>query len=399
MGIAVPTQFVSTNDLLPTRNALSTMFAAINPRTGALPESGPPLSQMGSDTYHMWTLIGTYNYFLFSGDIAWLEDVWANYTKAVGFLENKVNATTGLIDITGLRDWARLGGGGYNAEGNAIYYKARLLFTTFQPLRITSDNRPLARSSQPPHPSPPTSTQLHLPLAEQAGRVSEDLEGNWGEKGPVAPELPGTVSPFISGFELQAHFEAGNDARAMDLLRRTWGYMLYTNLSVQSTLLEGFTANGSLGYRSTDGYNNDPSYTSHAHGWSSGPTSALTFYVLGLRVTSPQGKTWSLSPHLGAGGEGGRESLSGAEGGFETPLGSFGVKWTLSESTSSSDADSGLVLTVQVSTPRTTSGVFKVPGGMGGTLEIGGVEIGGVAGGQEVKLVGGESVVVLRMNS
>ena len=34
----------------------------------------------------------------------------------------------------------------------------------------------------------------------------------------------------------------------MDLLHREWGYMLYTNLSVQSTLLEGFTANGSIGY-------------------------------------------------------------------------------------------------------------------------------------------------------
>ncbi|KAK7680793.1 hypothetical protein QCA50_016101 [Cerrena zonata] len=41
MGVAVPTQFVSTNDLLPTKNALSTMFAAIDPKTGALPESGP----------------------------------------------------------------------------------------------------------------------------------------------------------------------------------------------------------------------------------------------------------------------------------------------------------------------------------------------------------------------
>ena len=42
MGIAVPTQFVSTLDLLPTRNALSTQFSAINPKTGALPESGEP---------------------------------------------------------------------------------------------------------------------------------------------------------------------------------------------------------------------------------------------------------------------------------------------------------------------------------------------------------------------
>ena len=79
MGIAVPTAFVSTNDLIPVKNALSTMFAAINPSTGALPESGPPLSQLDSDTYHGWTLIGTYNYYLYSGDDVWLKEVWANY--------------------------------------------------------------------------------------------------------------------------------------------------------------------------------------------------------------------------------------------------------------------------------------------------------------------------------
>lgn len=36
---------------------------------------------------------------------------------------------------------------------------------------------------------------------EQANRVSEGLEKNWGDFGPVAPELPDTISPFISGFE------------------------------------------------------------------------------------------------------------------------------------------------------------------------------------------------------
>lgn len=128
MGVAVPTQFVSTNDLIPTRNALSTLFSEINPSTGALPESGPPLSQLGSDTYHAWTLIGTYNYFLFTGDTQWLQTIWSNYTKAVAFLEGKVD-DTGLMNVTGLRDWARLGGGGYNSEGNALLYRVRLLFT------------------------------------------------------------------------------------------------------------------------------------------------------------------------------------------------------------------------------------------------------------------------------
>lgn len=198
--------------------------------------------------------------------------------------------------------------------------------------------------------------------ASQASSVSDGLTKNWNELGAVAPELPDTISPFIGSLEvssrllllvakplnlfdtqLQAHFEAGQDARAMDLLRREWGYMLYTNLSVQSTLLEGFTANGSLGYRSYRGYNYDPAYTSHAHGWSSGPTSALTFYVLGLSVTSPKGKIWSFAPHL--------SGLSGAEGGFETPLGWYGAKWALSKGT----------FIVQLSVPAGTTGVVVLP--------------------------------------
>ena len=119
MGIAVPTQFVSTNDLLPTKNALSTMFAAINPVTGALPESGPPLSQLGSDTYHAWTLVVTYNYVLYSGDFDWLQDVWSNYTHAVEYLAEKVD-TSGLLNVTGLSDWGRVGQGGHNSEANAL---------------------------------------------------------------------------------------------------------------------------------------------------------------------------------------------------------------------------------------------------------------------------------------
>lgn len=96
-------------------------------------------------------------------------------------------------------------------------------------------------------------------------------------------------------------------------------------------------------YRSYDGYNYDASYTSHSHGWSSGPTSALTIYVLGLQVTSPMGQTWALEPHT--------SGLPAAEGGFETPLGWFGVKWT---STSKS-------FTMTVSTPSGTQGFVTVP--------------------------------------
>ena len=100
-------------------------------------------------------------------------------------------------------------------------------------------------------------------------------------------------------------------------------------------------------YRSYRGYNYDAAYTSHAHGWSSGPTSALTFYVLGLTVTAPMGETWAVRPHIGGG-------VPNAEGGFGTALGWFGVKWVLG-------TDS---LEVDVDTPTGTSGVFGLPSGL-----------------------------------
>ncbi|KAJ7595645.1 Six-hairpin glycosidase [Mycena floridula] len=402
MGIAVPTQFVSTFDLIPTRNALATMFAAINPNTGALPESGPPLSQTGSDTYHGWTLIGTYNYFLYSGDLAWLNSVWTNYTKAVAFLEAKVDPTTKLMDVTGLRDWARLGGGGFNAEGNAILYKvlttasslasylslselsttwsrnASSLKTAFNDA-FWVENAGMYRDNVTTTLFPQDANSFAVLFnlttsAAQNKRISEGLQQNWNDLGAVAPELPDTISPFIGGFELQAHFEAGNDEEAMDLLRREWGYMLSTDLSVQSTLLEGFTANGSIWYRSYRGYNYDPAYTSHAHGWSSGPTSALTFYVLGLTVTSPQGLSWNVAPHL--------SGLPEAEGGFSTALGWFGVQWSLTDEQFS----------ILIDTPTGTTGNVVLP--MTGNVTVNGNK---VAGGPAIPLLGGKSNVVVML--
>lgn len=36
----------------------------------------------------------------------------------------------------------------------------------------------------------------------QANSISRGLEQNWNDLGPVAPELPGTISPFISSLEV-----------------------------------------------------------------------------------------------------------------------------------------------------------------------------------------------------
>lgn len=131
MGVSGSTLFVSTNDLLPFKNALATMFSLQDPVTGILPMAGPPLSIVGSDTYHAWNLIGTYNYYLYSADEDFLRNVWTNYTKAVAYMESKVDST-GLMNITSLGDWGRLAGDGYSAPGQVYLYRVNVYAQTYR---------------------------------------------------------------------------------------------------------------------------------------------------------------------------------------------------------------------------------------------------------------------------
>ncbi len=177
----------------------------------------------------------------------------------------------------------------------------------------------------------------------KAESISSNLLKNWTPIGAVTPELPGNISPFISSFEIQAHFTIGQTDRALDLIRRSWGWYINNPLGSESTVIEGYLQNGTFGYRSNRGYDYDASYTSHAHGWSSGPTSALTTYVVGLSVTSPAGGTWKMAPQFG--------DLSSAEGGFTTSLGTFQAGWELSHN--------GYTLTYNV--PKGTTGEVILP--------------------------------------
>lgn len=185
---------------------------------------------------------------------------------------------------------------------------------------------------------------FNLTTTSQTNSISSRLTERWGPFGAEAPELPLTVSPFIGGFELEAHFRE-NATRALDFVRLEWGYAVTTNLSVQSSLLEGWTTNGSLYYRSYQGYGYDASYTSHAHGWSSGPTSLLSFYVVGLKLQGVLGKTWSFEPQPG--------DLTKVQGGYETTLGRFQAGYTV---------DKLGVISGWFSVPANTTGVATIPG-------------------------------------
>lgn len=374
MGVAVPSTFVSIGDLDSVKNALQTMYNNQN-ADGSFPEAGPPLLQQGSDTYHMWSMIGTYNYLLFTNDTDFLSDNYAGYLRAMDYIYGKVTYPSGLLNVTGLRDWARWQTGYNMSEAQMVLY--RTLDTGANLATWAGDapnatlwlqragalqNATLAHcydhaygafrdnaTATALHPQDANSMAVLFGVVDAqstaAQNISARLTDNWTPIGPDSPELPGNVSPFISSFEVQAHLTAGQTARALALIRTSWGWYLNNPNGSQSTVVEGYLTNGTFGYRWSRGYANDFSYVSHAHGWSSGPTSALTEYVLGLSVTGRVGSTWQFAPQFG--------DLRFAEGGFMTSLGKFQASWTTTKGSKS--------YTAAVNTPAGTTGQFILP--------------------------------------
>lgn len=381
MGVAVPSTFVSIGDLDSVRNALQTMYDNQN-ADGSFPEAGPPLLQQNSDTYHMWTMIGTYNYLLYSNDTAFLDDNWAGYLRAMDFIYGKVTYASGLLNASGTRDWARWQTGYNMTEAQVILYRALDTGADLASWRGDAANATLwadraaalaaatlaycydaARGAFRDNatatallPQDANSMAVLFGVVDAAGaaaqNISARLTDNWTPVGPEAPELPGNVSPFVSSFEVQAHLVAGQTGRALELIRTCWGWYHANPNGTGSTVVEGYLTNGSFGYRSSRGYDYDASYVSHAHGWSSGPTSALTEFVLGLSVTARVGSEWRFAPQFG--------NLTSAEGGFVTSLGRFQASWAVSGNETASGGGVG-GYAASVSTPEGTTGELVLP--------------------------------------
>lgn len=122
--ISLPSAFVSFNDVTGARNGLDSLFMLQN-ASGAMPYSGIPFYpdiraivglSFWSFTYHCHGLTDLYNYYLYTGDKAYLQQYWSQAKLGLEF-------ALSLVDDTGLAlippsnpDWLRNYLGGYNIE-------------------------------------------------------------------------------------------------------------------------------------------------------------------------------------------------------------------------------------------------------------------------------------------
>ncbi len=322
MAISLPTAYASLFDTLSSKNSLQTLFNHQG-ADGGLPYAGPPMNFGGSDSYHLWSLLGAELYYLYSGDKPFLDGIWKKFQAGVTFSTAKL-AASGLLNVTGTNDWARDNPGGENIQSNVILFGVldragsladaegdATLAASYRSQAATLKariNAVLWDASRGAYKDNPTSTLYPqdgnalavwfgaVDAASKAKSISYVLNENWNTIGSRGPEFTfGTGTPRISTFagsmELMSHFQAGYDRRALDMIRQEWGFMLNRETGPQSTFWEGFESGGNLAYQG--------SFTSSAHGWGTGPTSALTFYVLGIQPETAAGAKYRVVPHPG----------------------------------------------------------------------------------------------------
>jgi hypothetical protein len=364
LGIAVPTAFVSTNELISTRNSLTSLYQHQNASTGELPFAGPEVNFYGSDTYHMWTLVGTANYYLYSADRSWLDSIWAQYKAGIAYITNKIDSR-GLLDVTGTADWARSDQGGENIEANSILYRVltaattlaqvegdkalAALYTQKASILKSAANVQLWDPSAGEYRDNPTSSLYPqdgnslavwyglVDSSAKASSISHALTRNWNGYGAQTPEKSGAIGTFPGSMEVHAHFAAADDQIGLELIRREWGYMINSPLSTHSSFWEGYLSDGTFDYNGT--------YMSHAHGWATGPTSALTFDVLGIAPDDTKPLAYQFIPHPG--------DLTHVEGRLTIPAGPITASWRRDLSSQNFDQ--------QFTAPANSSGTVGVP--------------------------------------
>jgi hypothetical protein len=364
LGISVLTDFVALNDMDTVRNSLQTLYNH-QAASGALPFAGPAVNFIGfSDAYHMWVLIGTASYLRFTGDTDWISKIYSRFKSALTWVTAKID-TDGLLNVTATGDWARTDSNGKYIEAQAIMYRlltvapdvataagdpatAQSCATKAAALKAAVEGAGYWDDSVGLYRDKPTNTLYPqdgnalmvwfdaVPSADRAKRVSTALAARWTRYGAPTPEKSATsIHPFPGGMEVHAHFCAGRGASGVDLIRREWGYMLDASFGTRSTFWEGYLTDG------TPDYNG--SYMSAAHGWSTGPTSALTYYVAGIRPAA-QGGGYVVGPKT--------SGLTSAEGRLTVPEGTIEVAWT--------SAGNGR-FQLQVTAPAGTIATIEVP--------------------------------------
>jgi Bacterial alpha-L-rhamnosidase 6 hairpin glycosidase domain/Bacterial alpha-L-rhamnosidase C-terminal domain len=340
-----PVSFLTTGDTLSAEDSFAFMGqgAAANGEVPGifLPGSG---YNLGWGEYAAWWIYNYWQYYLYTGDHAFLDKWFGAVRNDVSWFESLVGAN-GLLNIPG----SASGHWGYGNAGEETYDNALYVWVLQAAARAAGAEGDSALAAQYAADGQRTAAAINANLWDaqagayivdpgdsahpQDGNVMAILAGvatgareasvlsflhtQWTPYGADTIDQPGNivgqyVSPFVSYYELLAYATQNSSAAtddALQLLQRTWATMLAPGWS--GTMWENVSLSGApqLG-----------SYTSLAHGWSAGVVPFLTNQVLGVTPTGGGFSTFTVLPHAPT-------SLPWAEGTVPTPAGPITAGW------------------------------------------------------------------------
>jgi len=391
-----PTVFYSSGEDQYVKGALETLGAFHRPDGEISTNNTPTINLAASHAtlapnaagyfslpYSIDYVLATYDYLLYSGDQKFVRDHWQILDHEMSYLASHTGPDH-LLRTTPAdgMDWAIDIQTGEVAEYNALYFgalqdmaaMARILGDNATAAEMTNQADQVNRSFNPTffnrahgvydagtdhrgsYSQDANVIPIYFGLKPPSGaasvlhRIDAVLDTPNGPKAfSDASGIANVISPFITGFEVNARFALGDDTAALALIRKLWDRM-----AVPSDYYTG----GAFEALGIDGITQMPDRTL-AHGWSTAPTAALSEYVLGISPTAPGYATWSIRPQLG--------DLAWAKGQVATPHGPISVSW---DRHSAADR-----FELNVTIPRGSTGVIFVPVLGSGVVAINGKEV------------------------
>jgi len=396
MNVEGPTVFYSTDQTQYIRGALQ-LLGSYQLSSGFVTGDLPPQDSLHtganetgttgtySASYSIYWMLGLGAYYLYTGDTAFVTQEWPVVEGELAWDASQLDGNGLLVtNSSDGDDWDYYDGPktGEVTEYNILYYKALLdgamlataagdasqaaTYTSEAAALKTAINARLFDSSTGLYYISDTQTTgvaqdanslavLYgvAPASDDASILTALKTNLWtNEYGPEPftsnVGYSSVISPYISGYNLDALLATGDTADAESLLTTLWGHMIASGPDDTGTMWESVATDGDPGFGA---------FTSLSHGWSTTPASALPAYMLGIQPATPGYATWLVQPEPG--------NLSWAKGQAPTPHGTIEVSWA---------GESGDRFSMSVTAPSGTTGTIAVPVGSASdpTVKVGG---------------------------
>ncbi|WP_139993462.1 family 78 glycoside hydrolase catalytic domain [Paenibacillus paridis] len=328
-------RLVWVGDLHPETSTLQAVFGSheIVPDSLDFIRDRTPLpGWMSFPSYSVWWLLIQYDWYMQSGDIAYLAEQQSYLVGLLDVISERINedGTNEIPDP--FLDWpSSENPEGVKAGVHALFVLAMkrgaelclILGDEAASDRCQKTEQKLRRHV--PHHAGSKQAAALMALADlwSAQEANDEVIAVDGSRG---------VSTFYGYYMLEARAKAGDIQGSLDCIREYWGAMLELGATTfwedfdlswmkDAARIDEITPEGKVDVHGTYGNYCYQGYRhSLCHGWAAGPTAWLSRHVLGFEIVEAGCKVVQIMPNLG--------DLEWAEGSFPTPLGIIYVKHT-----------------------------------------------------------------------